>query len=475
MNEKLLAHLTAKHNARTGERTGEVVVEPAAVEVPAVLEVPEVPEPDPAAPVVEPAAVTIAATQSFFSKIAEPLIERNIPVIPLRPKAKIPFLEGWQEQASTDPVQIAEWAQQYPDSNCAAVALAQPGGVWFWESDKPEVLQQYTADTGLEPPQTFSVRSRPGRVHFYFRHNAASIALGNIAQSFVAGEGFSVRCDREYVVAASALQGSLHPITGQPYEVVSDAPIIEAPEVLIKWLIAQKTSSQTPKTQQPGQPITAGSRNGALTSLAGAMRNKGFDGDTIEMALQSHNLKYCQPPMDASEVHTIAWSVSRYDPTPVKPVMQNGVDISRPATELEPAAAEKSQEEVRDDIEVEQSARLVAEAEQKAATAARLASRADEWAAAGKLPGDARTVEFARLTTLDSEEKAAANPTLKAPVIEAPFALQQVPPSSWDCSAGGRPDRRMATAWRNLHHRRAVGIKQIYVDDGFARLPTARS
>jgi hypothetical protein len=186
----------------------------------------------PIAPIEPLEPIEPIAPQSFFSKIAVPLIARNIKVVPLRPKSKIAFLEGWQEQASNDPLQIAEWSERFPDSNCAAVALAQPGGIWFWEYDKANVPQQYTADTGLEPPQTFSVQSSPDRRHFYFLHNARSLALGNIAQNFVKGEGFSVRCDREYVVAASPQQGSIHPATGLPYEVVLDVPIIEAPDVL---------------------------------------------------------------------------------------------------------------------------------------------------------------------------------------------------------------------------------------------------
>jgi hypothetical protein len=87
-----------------------------------------------------------------------------------------------------------------------------------------------------------------------------------------------------------------------------------------------------------------------------------------------------------------------------KPILLGGVDI----TKAPPPVAEKSLQELRDEIENEQSARLVAEAEQKAAAAERLAGRAAEWATGGKLSGDARVVEFARLTSLENEEKQAA-------------------------------------------------------------------
>lgn len=262
---------------------------------------------------------------SFFKDIALPLAARDIPVIPLRPRTKIAFLEGWQELATTDAAQIEAWDAQYPDANCACVAKAQPGGVWFWELDNAEVAETFKKETGLALPKTFRVRSRPGRGHFYFRHNAASIAMGNIAQNFVKGEGFSVRVNREYVVSP----GSLHPISGEPYALVSTAPIIEADERLIQWFISQKTSAKQPtQLSSTAGPIGTGSRNSALTSLAGTLRQKGLDAIALEAALQAINREQCSPPLDPNEVTTIARSVARYEVKPNPPCIIGGQDVT---------------------------------------------------------------------------------------------------------------------------------------------------
>ena len=244
----------------------------------------------------------------------------------MRPRTKIAFLEGWQNSQRHPTSKFCSGVESYPEANCGAVALARPGGIWFWEVDKPEVAEAYKKDTGLQLPKTFRVRSRPGRGHLYFQHNELSLKLGNIAQNFVKGEGFSVRTNREYVVAP----GSIHPISGLPYEVVSDTPIIEADEITINWLLAQKLDQNSSGTTDPEQPILSGKRNDALTSLGGSMRHKGFSAPAIEAALQTLNLERCQPPLDPEEVRTIAHSVGRYEVKPERPCIIAGRNVADP-------------------------------------------------------------------------------------------------------------------------------------------------
>jgi len=95
---------------------------------------------------------------SPFEQRAIPMIERNIPVIPLLPRTKIAFQTNWTELASTDLKQIMEWDQIDHDLNAACVAKAVIGGKWFFEVDNPEVLGMIE-ETGKKLPVTFTVSS----------------------------------------------------------------------------------------------------------------------------------------------------------------------------------------------------------------------------------------------------------------------------------------------------------------------------
>src|SRR5690349_12266266 len=101
--------------------------------------------------------------QTAFEQRALPMIARNVPVIPLKPNSKIAFINDWQSAASTEPGQIKRWAQMYPDANVASVAKAVPGAVFFFEIDKQDFAEEIEKQTGQKMPETFMVRSRPGR------------------------------------------------------------------------------------------------------------------------------------------------------------------------------------------------------------------------------------------------------------------------------------------------------------------------
>ena len=59
-------------------------------------------------------------------------------------------------------------------------------------------------------------------------------------------------------------------------------------------------------------PITTGSRNLSLTSLAGQMHNQGYSKSEIYKELLYANSVACKPPLPRSEVEQIVNSVTRY-------------------------------------------------------------------------------------------------------------------------------------------------------------------
>jgi len=258
-----------------------------------------------------------------FREIAEPLAKMGVPMTPVRPGTKRAFLPDFPTTATTDLDQIYVWDAQYPDHNGACVARAEKGGVFFWEVDSADVLPRIKNDTGhdvLSEINTCRVRSRSGCGHFYFRHTPATIAsLPNLSQTYVIGQDWSLRTNREYVVAP----GSIHPDTGKLYEVLNPGtPIADAPQWLIDWLLTQKVQkhsapqgASTPETvRNAAGHIPHGSIHGWMLTQAGKLRQQGLTQDEIEPILLRLTHENCEPPIDDAKVAQMAKSICIYEP-----------------------------------------------------------------------------------------------------------------------------------------------------------------
>ncbi len=255
-----------------------------------------------------------------FLDIALPLAKMGVPLTPVRPGTKRAFLPDFPTTATTDQAQLEQWDKLYSDHNAACVARAEEGGVWFWEVDSADVMPRISKDTGhdvLTEISTFRVRSRPGRGHFYFRHDSLSLSLGNISQTYVVGQDWSVRTNREYVVAP----GSIHPDTGQPYQALNwGTEIATAPKWLIDWLLSQKIQKHSaPQGTQGVDPVRNengkvphGSIHGYMLTQAGKLRAMGLDADGIEAPLLALVHANCEPPIDDSKVRQMAKSICNF-------------------------------------------------------------------------------------------------------------------------------------------------------------------
>jgi Bifunctional DNA primase/polymerase, N-terminal/AAA domain len=229
-----------------------------------------------------------------FKQIALPMAARGLPVIRIHNSSKRPIDSGWPNLATTDPAVIEAWSKETPSAGCACVA--KHDGYVFFECDDKAELDRFEKETG-ESLKTFTVQSSPGKFHFYLRQTDLSRKIGNISQKLIPSIG-SLRQNNAYVVAA----GSLHEKTGLPYKIVDNSPIIDAPEALLKWLDAQRTSSApattSDKTSAPiptepsGLKITVDpelmiteARDNTMASIAGSLRQHNCNWDEIHGTL----------------------------------------------------------------------------------------------------------------------------------------------------------------------------------------------
>ncbi len=105
------------------------------------------------------------------------------PVFPVRPRAKIPAVRGWEDAATTDAGQIAEWWSARAWNIGLATGRAgllvvdldrggagSPPPEWAGVRDGAEVLMRLARAAGAEPPVgTYTVLTPSGGRHLYFR------------------------------------------------------------------------------------------------------------------------------------------------------------------------------------------------------------------------------------------------------------------------------------------------------------------
>jgi P4 family phage/plasmid primase-like protien len=218
---------------------------------------------------------------SFFETIAIPLAtERGWKVAPCFPKKKEVHTELVPrplKMMSSDPLQIHTWAEKEPDANVCVYAQQVEGGLCFLDKDGPEDIRQaYQRATGKDFQTLFvrsSIQNGVEKGHWYFRQTDRTRNFEkNITEKDTEG-WFSFRVKNEYVCSI----GSIHPRTGEPYEVMEDYPIIPMPDDLLDWL--QDQVKRKPRTREEAAErgkLKKGTRYTALISEAGRLWSRGY-------------------------------------------------------------------------------------------------------------------------------------------------------------------------------------------------------
>ena len=265
--------------------------------------------------------------------------ERGWPVIPLHwvkngkcscgaqdcpNTGKHPLTEHGVNDATTDEKKIREWWRENPKAN---IGIAMGNDIFVLDVDPRHggdgSLQQMQEEYGALPDGP-RVRTGGGGEHLYFR-----VPPGVTVRSRVAlRPGIDVRGKGSYAVGV----GSVH-VSGKKYlwekgKTPSQLPVPVCPD----WLL-DLISEQRPPKPKAKSCIPEGQRNSQLTSLAGTMRRREASAEAIEAALLAENLERCQPPLDESEVLTIAASVSQYPPDRTAPAQtedENSTPINLP-------------------------------------------------------------------------------------------------------------------------------------------------
>jgi hypothetical protein len=213
----------------------------------------------------------------------------------LRLKGKIPaepWAEYQQRRMALEEIEESPWPG-------VGIVTGAVSGIVVLDADSPEAVEELTR---RGHPATPMVKTARG-VHAYFQHPG-----GELPTRIGLGNGLDLKGDGGYVVAPP----SKHP-SGSVYEWII-SPEDEKPAPLPAWAVEEvRARGRRATAEDLGEEIPNGSRNKAMTSLAGSLRRRGLGETAIYAALLGINAKMCNPPLADSEVQKIAASMGRYD------------------------------------------------------------------------------------------------------------------------------------------------------------------
>ena len=253
-------------------------------------------------------------------------------LFPLTPKSKKPCVDRWPERATAELAQLEQWQREFRDCNLG-IATGEASGIFVIDIDGEagvSTANLWTTVHGDDWKTTRIVRTPSDGFHLYYQWPNQGPVIRNSQKEI--GPGVDVRGQGGFVVAPGSFVTPPDSKKSGTYTVINpDQTISPAPP----WLLEELWNVERTRGRQPISSVSSadgkiaeGQRNGTLASLAGSMRKRGMSQDAIVAALKVENSNRCSPPLDESEVESIATSISRY--APGQPAVVNSGDWPEP-------------------------------------------------------------------------------------------------------------------------------------------------
>lgn len=229
-------------------------------------------------------------------------------------------LEHGLRDATRSEWQIGQWWKMWPDANIG-VRMGEPSGVFAFDVDPdkggPDSLAALEARYGRLPSTVENITGSTGSHHIF---KWPGFEVETLAEAF--GDefpGLDIRGDGGYIVAPPSLHLSgrryAWEASSDPFEGVTP---VDAPEWLFAALAAAKKAREAKRGSGSNplvlaERITEGSRNQSLFKLGSSLRGRGLGESAIFAALVEHNRVACVPPLEESEVRSIARSAAKLE------------------------------------------------------------------------------------------------------------------------------------------------------------------
>lgn len=239
---------------------------------------------------------------------------------------KVPLIKNWQNEASSEEMQILLWWEAYPNANIAICTdgllvvdidrLKPSGDKNPWLADQPGKLEELRK-LGV------CVLTPGGGEHIYFRqpvgreYSNTTNAIADCVDTRASSRG--------YVIAAgSTIDGKAYACpVGQEFDCPADK-LAPPPIWLLSVLSERKPTAKEKSSVEDISTIPEGQRNARLFSECCWQRRHGKSrGQILAMAV-ALNQESCVPPLPDAEVRQIVDSAMKYPPDQIATLVAAG-------------------------------------------------------------------------------------------------------------------------------------------------------
>lgn len=237
-------------------------------------------------------------------------IKKGIKILPIIPNKKIPMIEKWNEDCSSDRLQILYWYESNHDMNFAIPCYENNLFVIDLDRHDPEKdgvdnfnklindISDFPIDIDLfDYCKTLIQETPSGGMHIIYQSDEELSQVNGVANAFKDYPGIDLR-NRNYIVAEPST------INGKPYKFLNNLAPQQMPKELKEFIL--KNVSIKPEEKQPykkPQSVECGDRDNQLFSYINNIYFKtSLDYDEILCLAKNFNETVLEEPFPEKNI-----------------------------------------------------------------------------------------------------------------------------------------------------------------------------
>lgn len=229
-------------------------------------------------------------------------MKRGLKIIPIRPNAKIPALNNWNKDCSSEYQQIGYWYEHNHNFNWGLPCFEN--NLFVIDLDKHDVSKDGTknfeklcSDLGISYPETMIQKTPSDGIHLIFQSNDILRDVNGISNAFPDYPGIDLR-NRNYIVVEPSI------INNKEYKFLNDLPPMPMPIKLQDYIVnTVGIKSEKKEPYRKPKQVECGDRDNQIFSYVSHLyRTTDLDMEEIETLALYFNENILEEPFDDKDI-----------------------------------------------------------------------------------------------------------------------------------------------------------------------------